>query len=358
MLTIVGMAVAVGAVVALVGISQGFEQSFLSIYRRREVDIVVQQAGSKQRLTSALDQSLGEKIGKVPGVRSVTCGLVDMMSLDELGPTGVLVQAWPPGSIMFDELKILSGRKLQAQDTKSVMLGKVLAASLQKKVGDELTVFENERFKVVGIFESYSVYENGGILMLLEELQRFMGREHQVSGFTVAVEKPADDAVVERVREAIERLDKSLVATPTKQFVESTTEIQFVRAMAWITSAVALVIGAVGMLNTMVMSVFERTREIGILRAIGWRRLRVVRMILLESVILSLTGAVFGTLGAMLLTRVLSSRPAAAGMIGGHLAPGVVVQGFVIAILVGLLGAAYPAYWGARLLPTEAIRHE
>ena len=79
--------------------------------------------------------------------------------------------------------------------------------------------------------------------------------------------------------------------------------------MAWVTSAVALVIGAVGMLNTMVMSVFERTREIGILRAIGWGRWRVVRMILMESILLSLTGGMVGTAGAIAIgTR--AGRPA------------------------------------------------
>ncbi len=128
--------------------------------------------------------------------------------------------------------------------------------------------------------------------------------------------------------------------------------------MAWVTSAMALVIGAVGMLNTMVMSVFERTNEIGILRAIGWRRWRVVRMILMESILLSLAGGVVGTAGAIVLTQVLAAQPAVAGMVDPDVAPWVIAQGFVIALCVGLLGAAYPAYRGAQLLPTEALRHE
>ena len=91
----------------------------------------------------------------------------------------------------------------------------------------------------------------------------------------------------------------------------------------------------------MVMSVFERTREIGILRAIGWRRSRVVRMILLESVVLSLSGGVLGTIGAMLLIRYLSTFRAVAGMVGGTVDARTIGQGFLIALLVGLVGVDF-----------------
>ena len=156
------------------------------------------------------------------------------------------------------------------------------------------------------------------MVVLLTDLQRFMGREGQVSGFAIVVDHPDDKAEIERIRHDIEALGKNIEATPTAEFVNSTTEIRFIRAMAWVTSAVALVIGAVGMLNTMVMSVFERTREIGILRAIGWGRWRVVRMILMESILLSLTGGVVGTAGAVALTHVLG-QPARRGRHGRRL---------------------------------------
>src|SRR3989304_4184091 len=95
-LTVMGVAVAVGAVVALVGISFGFERSFLAIYQRQQVDLIIQQAGVKQTLTSALPASLEEKIARLPGVKRVNSGLVDWIAMEELGPMGVLVQGWQP----------------------------------------------------------------------------------------------------------------------------------------------------------------------------------------------------------------------------------------------------------------------
>ncbi len=357
-LTVLGMAIAVGAVVSLVGISQGFQKSFLSMYSKRKVALIVVRAGAKQRLLSVVNTSLGEKIAAIPGVKQVNAGLIDMTSSPDLDTAmGIVVQGWPADCELFDDLEMLQGSRLIAGDHGKILLGRILAQSLGKKVGDTLTLYD-EKFEIKGIYDAHTVYENGGALMLLEDLQKPTDREGKVSGFSVVLDHPKDQAEVDRVRHQIEALDKNLAATPTQEFVSSTTELQIADAMAWITSAVALIIGVVFILSTMLMSVSERTREIGILRAIGWGRGRIVRMILLESVLLSLSGGVAGTVIAIVMTQVLSRMPAVAGMIDSNIPPPVIGQGFLIAVLVGLIAAAYPAYYGAQLLPTEAIRHE
>jgi putative ABC transport system permease protein len=112
------------------------------------------------------------------------------------------------------------------------------------------------------------------------------------------------------------------------------------------------------MLNTMAMSVLERTQEIGILRAVGWPRRRVVMMVLGEAVVLGAMAAVLGALGAIVTTYLLSFSTRAGGFVEGGIAPWVILQGFGITILIGLLGGAFPALRASRLLPTEAIRHD
>src|SRR6185295_18865047 len=83
LLTTIGLAVAVAAVISLVGISQGFEKSFLDLYAKREVDLVVQRTGGTQRISKGLDESLGDKIAEVPGVRDVVKGLMDAVAFPE-----------------------------------------------------------------------------------------------------------------------------------------------------------------------------------------------------------------------------------------------------------------------------------
>jgi len=356
-LTVVGVAVAVGAVVSLVGIAIGFEQSFLKVYQKQNVDLIVQQLGAKQKLLSALPEALGDRIAALPGVKTVYSGLVDWIDMDELKPVGLLLQGLQPDSPLFNNWKVVSGRKLRQGDVKEVMLGKNLAATLNKNPGDSVTVLDDQQFQVIGVFEAGTTYEDGMMIMMLEGLQKFMGRKGLVTGFSITLEDRSEEGV-RRVAKQIAALAKNLDVKTTKELVDSTSEIQFIHAMAWVTSTVALFIGAIGMLNTMIMSVFERTKEIGVLRAIGWGRWRVVKMILMESIILSLLGGAVGTIGAMILTNMLSRFPAAAGVIEGNLPPSVILQGFMIALGVGILGAAYPAYRGAQLLPTEALRHE
>jgi putative ABC transport system permease protein len=102
----------------------------------------------------------------------------------------------------------------------------------------------------------------------------------------------------------------------------------------------------------------ERTQEIGILRAVGWPRFRVIRMVLGEAVILALAAAIFGTLGAVAGTYLMALSPRVSGFIEPGIPLSVVAMGTAITVAIGLLGGAYPAFRAAQLQPTEAIRHD
>ena len=228
--------------------------------------------------------------------------------MDELEPVGLLIQGVPPNSPLFNNWKVIAGRKLQPGDTNQVILGKSLAATLNKKPGDKLTVLDDQEFQVVGVFEAGTTYEDGMMIMAARRPAKIHGPQRTCYRILDRFGRPL--AGSHRAGgKRIAGLAKNLDVKTTQQLVDSTNEIRFIHAMAWVTSTVALFIGAIGMLNTMIMSVFERTKEIGVLRAIGWGRWRVVKMILMESILLSLLGGAVGTLAAMLLTNVLSRFP-------------------------------------------------
>lgn len=361
MLTIAGLAVAVGAVVALVGVATGFERSFIEMYRQRDVDIVVQRkGGGEERLNSGLPEQLGPLLAQVDGVKQVVGGLVDFINFPDHSLYNVLINGWPADCPWFDQLKFIEGRRLEKGDQGKVILGRVLANKLGAKVGDTLDIY-SKKCEVVGIYESTIVYENGGMFVLLKELQspEMMNRPNEITGFTIQAKKPIDEQGLQALRKRLEAVQEGMLeATPATDFVRNVSQIRVGRAVAWLISAIALFIGAIGVLNTMVMSVYERTREIGTLRAIGWKKSRIVRMVMSESLVLSIAGGLIGTAAGIGLAKALSSLRNVSGISEGNVAPAVIAQGFAVAVLVGLLGAVYPALWSANLLPTEALRRK
>lgn len=357
LLTAGGMAVAVAAVVALVGVAKSFEQSLLAFFEQRGVDLVVARAGGLQSLRSSLDEGLGREVLRLEGVKAVSMGLVEVAAFEEYGLYGVLIRGVEADSFILDDLRLTAGRTLRAGEDRTAILGKVLAINLDKKVGDRVEFVPGEPFRVVGIFESPNVRENGLMFVPLHGLQEVMDRPGEITALTV-IARRGDRRSLESLSEEISGLRQHLEVLPTRRYVESSQEIRLARSVAWLISAVALIVGAVGMANTMLTAVFERTREIATLRAIGWRKTSVLRVVLLESVLLSLAGAAAGSGFAVALVWFLSRLPRAAQVVVGSTSPWVVLQGFAVALAVGLAGGLGPAYRAARLLPTEGLRQE
>lgn len=357
-LTVIAVALGVASVVSLVGISTAFKQTFMKLYSEAGIDLLVVKGRVGRQLESGIAESLVEKVTAIDGVANVIPGVNDVISFPEYDLFMVVVNGWVPESFVFEHLQLAKGRFITHQDHRKVNLGSVLANNLNKQVGDQVEVYDGELFEVVGIFDSFSILESGSVVMPMRELQPLIGREDQVLGMSVITSDGNDAELVQRVAADIEALERGIVARPAREHVDSLTEIKLVTAMAWLTSAIALVIGGVGVMNTMIMSVQERTREIGVLRAIGWRRNRIVRMILYEAVSLSVIGAIVGIGAALLLVRFLSQQPAVSGLIETDIPAFVLGTGLTLAVAVGVLGGFFPALVAARMTPTAALRQE
>jgi putative ABC transport system permease protein len=362
-MTLLALATAMAAIVALLGIANGFQRSFADVYDAHAVDVVVSRQGSADRLSSSLDAGV---VGRIAGLSSVDRAagvLLDTLSLEKEGVYGIPTMGMATDSWLLDDYtaeeagSAAPAARLAFTAPREVMVGQNLASRLNLASGDTLTLFD-EQYRVAGIFRSPSVWENGSLIMPLETLQQIADRKGQVTYVNVVLRRPIAAGGLPAAIEAIHGLDPRLLAMATGDFVKTDTRMKLAEAMAWMTSIVAMVIGAIGTLNTMMTSVHERTKEIGILRAIGWPRRRVVGMILLESCGLAIGAAILGALAAICLTWLLSRAPAASGILAPEIDVSILLRGFVIAMGIGLLGAWLPAWRAARLLPTEAFREQ
>ncbi len=358
-----GVASAVGTAILLVGFSTGFESSSREIYAGHGVDIVVDRAGVTQRLTSSLPESLAGQIAALLHVRAVGASLNDLASFGEGSLIGIPVHGWPADSFMFEKLDVTAGRRLAAAGGE-ILLGAGLAESLHKQPGDEVTVDDSTKFRVAGVFRGLNMYEDASAVLLIGDLQKLLDRPGQVTEFEVQADSDAREqpgAIVAICRQIEDLRDPQaerwgLAATSSRESVSASTEVHMAHGLAFAATAIAMLIGCVGVLNTMSMSVFERTQEIGVLRAIGWRRWRVMLMIVYESELIAAVGAAVGAAIVIPLAPALAKLPWVEGLIRPDVAPTVIALALTLALLLGLIGGVYPSYRSARLNVVEALQ--
>jgi len=123
-------------------------------------------------------------------------------------------------------------------------------------------------------------------------------------------------------------------------------------------SIIAIAAGGLSVLNTMLMSVFERTREIGVLRALGWQRKAVLAMILRESVLLGFLGGVAGVAISFGMIELMKLSAALGSWVDPVWSWEIFARAFLLSIFLGAIGGLYPAYRATRLSPVEALRYE
>ena len=362
--TVFALALSIAATTALIAIGRGYAHSKQGYYEQRGIDIVVVRAGVAERVTSSLRGTLADRLRTLAQVRQVDAGLTEMVALGDGGLIGVPLRGVDPSGFTLGQFRVTAGRTLRAGDRGVALLGTSLAASLGKSPGDRMEI-EGTEFEVVGIYTTDDPLEANTAAAPLQDVQELMGRPEQVSEIYVDV----DDSV--RTREQWETLCRDLEslrdeqgnplgfrAMTTRDFAASDTETKLLQAMAWGTSLVAGGLAAIGTLNTMLMSVLERGTELGLLRALGWSRRRVLGMVFQETLLLWLAATVAGTTLAWLTLRLLALLPATRTLVAGGLPPGALLAGSGIGLVASLFGAAYPAWRAARVQPKEAMRDE
>ena len=192
--------------------------------------------------------------------------------------------------------------------------------------------------------------------MNLRTLQEMMGREGKVTCFYALLKTGAD---AYQVAERIERDHPELAAIAgAEQYKKIDQGLEYANAVVWAVSFLALVIGGLVVANTMWMSVSQRTREIGVLRAVGWSRRSVMGMILLEAAGIGLIACPLGSILGVGLALLTTIMPNAGQFVDPVFTAPTFLQAFGVALLLSVVGAAMPAVRAANISPVEALRHE
>jgi putative ABC transport system permease protein len=355
LLTLGGIGMAIGAFVGLVGFSRAYEHEWLRMYQSAGTDIAVVQ---QTFMNTSVDEGAGVKLRAIPMVADAEPMIFNLMDLTP--EVNALAYGWQANSYEFEALKVISGRRLH-DGQPDVMLGDMLAQSLHKGPGDTLEI-QGSTFTVCGVYHGGTALEAGAAILPLDQMQKLGSLQGKVTAFHVRL-KPlpsgeAADHYMARAQKEIEAALPGLRAVPAAERASNNQLVLLAHAVAWGTSSIALIVGILGIANTMAMSVFERTREIGILRALGWKSGKIMLLIQTEAGVLGLAGGVIGIAVGWLALNVLSRLPQTASVVSSSIPLLLLPEAMGIALLAGLGAGALPAWRGARLSPVEALRHD
>jgi len=352
-LTIVGIAIGIAAEVALVGISSGFETSWRTGMKSRGTDIVISNMG-RGLTPKPFSATAVERITPLPHVAETCALLVDLISVEKADMMIVSARQW--GGFTWKNLKIISGRMPNDAAERAVVLGKTAAEVLGKKVDDTLQL-ETEELAVVGIVDGGAVVENGSVILSLPLLQEITGNQGKVSVIDLRVTPGTTREEMTRLCEQINGLVPEARAVIADEHIRDSQAYRIVSAMSWGTSLLAVLVGVLGVMNTMLMTVFERTQEICVLLAIGWKRSRIVSMVLCESAMVGFLGGVAGVLIGVVGVKLLVTTPAIRGLLEPELNAQLLVMAVAIAVVVGVFSGIYPAWRSSRFTPSHALHY-
>jgi ABC-type antimicrobial peptide transport system permease subunit len=356
-LTILGISIGVAAIIALGVMANLLENGYASMMAGSKSDLLLTQPDAFSLSSSAIDEAIGGQLAAMPEVAQVS-GMIQGVVQTAENPFS-FVFGYPSDSYLLERFQIVAGSRLNDPQAarmrgKPLLMGRAAADALKKKPGDSMRL-GSSLFRITGIYQTGDAFEDRGMVIRLEDAQAQFDRINKVSLFYIQIKDPAMRPQLEK---RVARLWPDLALSSTDTYASKESMVSVLRAYVLGIAGLAIILGAVGMMNAQLMSVIERTREIGVLRAVGWTRMRVLRMILGESLLVSLAGGALGVGLGLLALRGASLLSPLLENLMGQITPAHLVRALLVVLPVGLIGGAYPAWRASRLQPVEALRYE
>lgn len=351
-LSVAGVAIGVAAGTAMAAVAWGFEASWTRGYEARGTDLVVARMTGRNPMPAPFDE---EKLTGIRQLRGIgeTAGLITGL-LRLKGGASLAVHGIEGGSFPWDNLVWREGGPPEGD---GICLGALAAESLAKRVGDSVNL-EDRDLPVAGIYESRAIVESGAAMTTLATMQKLLGWEGKINFINIRLPPAFHDDDLPSLQNAIERGHRGLKVLRIGEVARQNSGVLAAQAMSLATSSIALLVGALGVANTLLTGVIERARELGVLLAMGWSRSRIASLVLLESLILCLAGALVGIAGGVAGVRALENAAPLRGKIEGVFSPALLLAVLLAALILGALSALYPAWRAASLQPLKVLRTE
>lgn len=369
LLTIVGVAIAIAVLYSLLSFNAGYERQLSGEMNSLGVSLLAVPKGCPYEAASLvmhggvipkyLNESNLQTIRKTTGVEIAT-----PMLLQQFTNNGTSHVVYGIESAEMQKIKPwwkVQGRFFSDDEKNVMVIGAGLAELDGAKVGDSIPIGPiKEPFTIVGILERTGGQDDQSHFLPIDEAQRIFKKEGKINTIAVLVKDPKE---VASVSDEIEKIPDTQVVTMSQISGTIMNLVGSARTLLFSLIAVAIVISAFGIMNTLLMSVHERTREFGMMKAIGASGVDIGIMVMIETIIVTTAGGILGIYGSfvgagMIEKFVRSNIPYAP--VGSLITvdPILIGECLLFSVVLGLICGLYPAFRSSRLSPMEAIRSE
>jgi len=375
LLTLVGIALSSWVLVSLLGFNQGYEASLNKDIDNMGFQIMIMAKGCPYEAATLMLQggsglrymkeSIMAEIEKEPEVEKITPILMSAVFDPNKGERGGIAGYFGIDAKSFAELKpflkFKQGGWFTDPNAYEVVMGFEAAELETREVGDLILMPEkNVQLKVVGILERTGTQDDGTIFVPLKTLQKVLNTPEDITTIGIKLKKGVDSAPLE---EKLYQLPDVQIVSLAQVKETIMKLISTAKIMVLSIALIAIIIAMVGVINTILTSVWERFQEIGILKTIGAMPWDIFKLIWIETLMLCTTGGILGIILALILSKVtdVAMRSVLPYAPGGGLVmidTRLILLTLVGIVCIGLVSGVYPAWRAGRIRPLEAIRGE
>lgn len=377
-LTLAGVIIGVAAIVALISVGNGLQSAVTGQFEKIGLNTVFVEPGSGDMLSTVVSKTLSDRditiIEGIPGVEAViplyeTSATV---TYREESTGAILIGFDPQQNELLEKIgymDIIEGRKLDPNDRYSVIVGKnFVEKAYSKEIGVHTYIeMKGKKFRIIGILDesgmSMGGISVGNMFFMHKDVMKEVFNETRPTELGVITTSQDDvDRVVERIEYLLENDHgvKDFYVMSTQQILEGANSVMGIIQLVLVGIAgISLLVGGIGIMNTMFMAIMERTREIGVMKAIGATNRRIMDMFLLEAGMIGAVGGVLGSLVGFVFSFIISYAATFAGLdLPTEISPILFVEAVLFAMIVGMIAGYVPAKRASQLDPVEALHYE